>query len=796
VIEWLLGHPVQIFESGELVWQPGWSLLWVWLALAIVTTGIVASAGYALLRGIPLLRCLCLVVLQLAILGGVAALLCRPIWEVRVSEPGRNSLLALVDHSRSMSFDDGRGPRLAQTLAALEADVLPRITDRFALEAYAFSDALRRIDSLGEPPEYADQTWLLRSVRLGLERARDAGAAALILISDGQDTGSPELQAREAWSRELERMGIPVHVIAAGRERVPEDVAVIDARLPARALRGTRVPVDVTLRHDRGEGDASESVRVVIRDAARPLASTRVDLDPSSPQQNVRLEIEAASPGLYDLEIAVDPLPGERILQNNQVRRLLEIPSQTRRVLYFEGEPRWEFKFLRRAIRGDAAVSVVSMLQTTPSKLLRQGVETAAELAEGFPEDARTLFAFDALVIGSVEASLLSPEQHRLVEAFVRTRGGALLMLGGARGLSAGGWGATALAEAFPVTLPRADRVDAEPRAGRVQPTQLGAATPWLQLAQSAEQNRALWAGLPELPDLQPLGRLKLGAVSLLERLASDSGSARGEASRSGAEREEATRSRADEVDPPAEDPSRSVLALHSYGRGRVAVFGAVSSWRWRMQLPADDRRHRRFWRQLLRQLAGSSAEPARAWIEPVEPGEGAFARRGTQESRAARLRLELRSETYEPIADAEATATLVRETGESRKVELRPSTEVGLYEALVSFERGQLYRIGITHSHGDAEGSLELHHRETSGRDEFTSPRQSRGLLDQIARATGGRVWSLDSLSELPSALVASPRFAARVERYEIAFMPLALLLLISMSTLEWSLRRRWSLP
>src|SRR3712207_8958362 len=47
------------------------------------------------------------------------------------------------------------------------------------------------------------------------------------------------------------------------------------------------------------------------------------------------------------------------------------------------------------------------------SKLYRQGVSGEGELAEGFPKTEEELFAYDGLMLGSVEASFFSVEQLR-----------------------------------------------------------------------------------------------------------------------------------------------------------------------------------------------------------------------------------------------------------------------------------------------------------------------------------------------------------------------------------------------
>ena len=65
----------------------------------------------------------------------------------------------------------------------------------------------------------------------------------------------------------------------------------------------------------------------------------------------------------------------------------MEVPEQRRHILYIEGEPRWEYKFIRRALEDDSPIRVASLLKTTPNKFYRQGIESADELSAGFPTD-------------------------------------------------------------------------------------------------------------------------------------------------------------------------------------------------------------------------------------------------------------------------------------------------------------------------------------------------------------------------------------------------------------------------
>ena len=49
----------------------------------------------------------------------------------------------------------------------------------------------------------------------------------------------------------------------------------------------------------------------------------------------------------------------------------------------------------------------------------------------GFPKTGEELFAYRAIVLGSVEAESFTADQLRMIAEFVDVRGGGLLLLGG-----------------------------------------------------------------------------------------------------------------------------------------------------------------------------------------------------------------------------------------------------------------------------------------------------------------------------------------------------------------------------
>jgi uncharacterized membrane protein len=431
----------------------------------------------------------------------------------------------------------------------------------------------------------------------------------------------------------------------------------------------------------------------------------------------------------------------------------MEVPEQRRHILYVEGEPRWEYKFIRRAIDENPAVRVASLLKTTPNKFYRQGIETPDELVDGFPTEELALFRYDALMIGSFEAAALTPAQHDMIREFVGRRGGSLLMLGGRRGLTDGGWGATSVAEVLPVRLsePEGPTFIREP--ARAKLTDAGRLSALTRLAGSDEANEAEWGGLPELADFQTVGDLKPGAEPLLEA--------------------------------ELEGRTAPLLVQQRYGLGHAYVLTTGGTWRWQMQLPHEDQRHETFWRQLLQAVATTAPQPITITSERVFYGD---------ESTVA-LRAEVRDKTFQPSTDATVSLEVSDGLGPPTTLEMTPvAGERGLYEAAYETSHPGIFRFEATAKTADEElGRARFAVRREDGVVEHYRVQQNRALLERIAAATGGTYFSVADLSALPEAVSFSEAGTVERQVLDLWNIPLAFLILLLLKAGEWLLRLYW---
>src|SRR5260370_38587889 len=166
---------------------------------------------------------------------------------------------------------------------------------------------------------------------------------------------------------------------------------------------------------------------LAVRDGSKVLTTRDITSGPDGNIQTESLVFNAGAAGANPLSFSIDPLPGEENRANNALTRLVDVKSEKRRILYIEGEPRWEYKFIRRAEDDDRIVQISSMMRTSENKIYRQGIADPKELAGGFPNKVEDLFPYQGIIIGSIDANYFTPEQKEVIKEFVDRRCGRVL---------------------------------------------------------------------------------------------------------------------------------------------------------------------------------------------------------------------------------------------------------------------------------------------------------------------------------------------------------------------------------
>ena len=225
---------------------------------------------------------------------------------------------------------------------------------------------------------------------------------------------------------------------------------------------------------------------VDVEDEGRIVGSEKVQLPADGTPASVRVRAIGVGAGSAALQVP-RRAAGRRARHAEQRARGARSTCATRseRILYFEGEPRFEMKFLRRAVADDKNLLTSSRCSAPPTTSTCASSGEPDEVVGGFPKTREELFRYRGLILGSVEAGAFSGDQLQMIADFVDRRGGGLLMLGGARSFGEGGYGGTPVADALPLLIdPRTRASDPAPLARlKVAPTRAGQAHAVTQIA-------------------------------------------------------------------------------------------------------------------------------------------------------------------------------------------------------------------------------------------------------------------------------------------------------------------------
>jgi hypothetical protein len=449
-----------------------------------------------------------------------------------------------------------------------------------ARDAEAGRKALLALKPEGEASKLGD------GVQAVLKAFRGGSLAAVVMFTDGVTTAGDDLPRA---AREASRSGVPLYLVGVGDTRETPDLGLADLQVEDVITRGDRLFFQARLT-SRG-AVAAKPVPVVLYekqgDKLVERGRTTATPDPSGNPVPIRITHTPAEPGEKVFILDVPAQPEEADTSNNRIERTVLVAEARRiRVLFVEGTPRYEFRFVKTLleresdrIAGNKTVEVRTVLLDAS----RGWAETDRSALPDFPTRDQ-LFEYDAVILGDVEPKEL-PRANRAMQDladFVRVRGGGLMFVSGEHA-GATAFADTPLADVLPVVPSDAGAVrrtpDDQPITEGYRPklTPTGQLHPLFRFAPDEGESARVWNRIQPLLWYAKGYRRKLTAEVL-----------------------------ATHPDRPAEgDREKHPLVLQQFvGAGRVLFLGLDETWRWRFR--ADEEHFNRFWLQAVRVLSRS----------------------------------------------------------------------------------------------------------------------------------------------------------------------------------------------
>ena len=374
----------------------------------------------------------------------------------------------------------GRGEPISRIQAATdvlfaagkETGLVPAISDDSRVILYSFSDNVKRADRRELAAAQGSFTNIFRAVRNVDAELRAVPLAAMVLVTDGcRNSGGSTSDA----ARILQARGVPLYVLGVGDPRPPESLEVVEVAAPRQVRRDTEVELDVTVKHSgivkpldvvlkRGdevlltrrftpnaESDVRSRVRLMFTPDFEGTSTYRVEIRAQGARSGSREQGAGSRERWPLLPAPCSLLPPTAI--SSWRSRTTGSPC-----CISKAARGWSTVSLRRALFRDKSFRLVGMLRLAPGRFYIQGAnDSEGYLKEGFPDTAERLAAFQAIILGDIEAKMFTAKQMQLLEDFVKRRGGGLLMLGGVNSFGLGGYAKTPVGDMLPVTISPAD---------------------------------------------------------------------------------------------------------------------------------------------------------------------------------------------------------------------------------------------------------------------------------------------------------------------------------------------------
>jgi len=456
-LEWLLGlDNIRLDRDAPLLlkWNHDFEP-WMLFAAALATIAVVGLT-YRRER-LSMRRFLTLSLVRCGLLFLVGAVLCEPslVLQRNRTEPSYVSLL--LDRSHSMSLKDSysdvttakriveaaslgdaseiqRYSRLQLIERSLSRDggaALQELTRRNGIQLGAFSGHTEFLGMFSTPEEIHTLLNVVRTLPadgpttdLGaaiedvMENTRGRRLAAVVIATDGQTNDPSRLKEALDLARGKQ---IPIHPIPIGSTDPRTDVELSSVRTEPAVFVNDWLPIELRLSAGGLTGTIEVSITVSDETTGEIAAARTVRMDAMTDSLELELRVKPTRTGQVRYHVAAHPIAGEQNVENNIESTDVLVLSDRLRVLYVEGYPRFEYRYLKNALLREKGVEISVLLLEADERFVQEGTDPIRR----FPETKEEISRFDVILFGDVDVrgGWMTAGQMKLLSDHVRDEG-------------------------------------------------------------------------------------------------------------------------------------------------------------------------------------------------------------------------------------------------------------------------------------------------------------------------------------------------------------------------------------
>ncbi len=566
---------------------------------------------------------------------------------------------------------------------------------------------------------------------------------ARVLISDGRDNWGESPLAHDRVKM------TPVFTLGTGSRSPAPDLEISGLKVPGFAFRGREVEIGFKLLNKASDTGRTTAL---VRNDEKIVSRKPIELG-GREKIPVSMSFVPEDTGLHSYTLEVEEIPGEVNLANNVRNFQIQVNRKKIRIIYVAGKPSWEYSFLRRLIKSDPHIDLVTFLILRNPENVTIVPENELSLIH-FP--AREMFTekiydFDLLIYDNFAYGNFFPENYlHHIKEFV-AEGGGFIMTGGENSFLRGGYAKTPIGEILPVTFnENLSRWQVEEY--KIEPA-YSLSHPLLNIARDEDLSRQIWSEMPSLEGYDPGLEAKGSADVLMKK-----------------------------------GGKTPIIAVKNYGEGRTMALNANTTWRWCMGLAGRGRGphyYNRFWRETIRYMI-RTGDVDRVQIFP--------ARDRVNMGEYADINIRVLDEYLQPLDNALLEVRLKKPSGEKISVSTPELTDGdGWYETSVyAPDKGEYGIIVRASLHNRLIGENRESFRVSEADREMIRTSLNEGLLKEIASVSGGRYFSAGKMDYQKILERAKEKVPGEISRnITWSWWPFYIVLITALFT-EWYLRRK----
>lgn len=536
-----------------------------------------------------------LIAIRICVIGVVMLLFARPMLVLRRNTVDPSVVAVLIDKSASMetpdafseaSRSDGEISRWDAAVASLSRPdgLLTELNKMHDVELWSFSRDAERIGIVAGPDGPASflkglsgsspdgaRTNVAGSITTILDRTQGRRLAGIVVVSDGRQNEPQELEraVQAAAAR-----SVSVQTLAVGSTNPRRDIAITSVWADEHIF--LRDPLGIRIQLDANGYDEPVATTLQLRDQATDelLESRIIEVGGRLDTVDTEFRYRPERGGRRGLRVVAVPREDEQTGDNNVADLMISVHDEKISVLYVEGRPRFEYRYLKDLMVRESSLESSCLLIDADPEFAQEGSRPIRR----FPESVEELLRYDVVILGDVDPRdpWIDSARLAMLDDFVSVQGGGVAFVAGERNVPHS-LGETPLSKLLPVRIdPQfygryagalhesfAPRLTAEGKESRM-----------FRLDQESVDVEALVEQLPGWFWFARVLGPRPGATVLAEHPAAET--ALGE--------------------------PVPLVVVRRYGAGRTCFVGSDDVWRWRRH--RGEAIYENFWLQLIRGLA------------------------------------------------------------------------------------------------------------------------------------------------------------------------------------------------